>query len=268
METPPVATLLTCTQCGGELHPDEGQFFLTCPYCGTTVYIDKTQVVFHYYLAPTMNETEGRGFLSRWMAGNQTVKNLDQKSRVVGTTFEYFPLWYFKRHTANREEVLLEPAAATSVSELKKLILPAGDLRKYDSSLDSQSRPPSVPLEASLTWLEQRQIPRSEIVERSLVHIPLYTFKYEYQGKPYTTVVEAATGNVFANIYPAKAEAPYQMAGCAAALVYLILATIPLFGAAAGGGGGATIGLVLCSALGLVAAPFLFALAAWVAAKV
>jgi DNA-directed RNA polymerase subunit RPC12/RpoP len=268
MDTPPVATRLTCTQCGGELHPDEGQAFLTCPYCGSTVYVDKSQVVFHYSLAPTIDETKGRGFLARWMAGNQTVKDLDQKSRVVGSSFEYFPLWYFKRRTSSREEILLEPAAATSISELKKLILPAGDLRKYETSLDPQARPPTVPLEASLAWLEQRNIPRPEIVERSLVHIPLYTFKYVYQNKPYTAVVEAATGNVFANIFPAKAEAPYQMAGCIAALVYLCLAIFPIVGLLAGGAPGATIGLALCGALGLVAAPFLFALAAWVAAKV
>lgn len=268
MDTPPIATRLNCTQCGGELHPDEGQLFLTCPYCGSTVYIDKSQVVFHNYLAPTLDENEGRGFLARWMAGNQTVKDLDQKSRVTGSSFEYFPLWYFKRRTSGREEILLEPAAATSISELKKLILPAGDLRKYEPSLDSQARPPTVPLEASLAWLEQRQIPRAEIVERSLVHIPLYTFKYVYQNKPYTTVVEAATGNVFANIFPAKAEAPYRTAGCITALVYLCLAIFPLAGAVVSGTSGMTIGLALCGVLGLVAAPFLFALAAWVAAKV
>jgi DNA-directed RNA polymerase subunit RPC12/RpoP len=268
MDTPPVATQLTCTQCGGELHPDEGQSFLTCPYCGSTIYVDKSQVVFHYSLAPTVSEADGRGFLARWMAGNQTVKDLDKKSRVVGTSFEYFPLWVFKRRSTAQEEILLEPAAATSISELKKLILPAGDLQKYNPSLDPQARPPTVPLDASLGWVEARGIPRAEIVERSLVHIPLYTFKYVYQNKPYTAVVEAATGNVFANIFPAKAEAPYRMVGCVVALVYLCLALFPLGGLAFNGTPGATIGLVLCAALGLVAAPFLFALAAWVAARV
>ena len=51
---PPVATQLTCTQCGGELHPDEGQTFVTCPYCGAAVYLDKSRVVFHWYVAPTL----------------------------------------------------------------------------------------------------------------------------------------------------------------------------------------------------------------------
>jgi hypothetical protein len=59
------------TMCG-ELHPDEGQIFLTCPYCGSTVYLDKSQVVFHWYLAPTLDETQARASLARWMSGSQT----------------------------------------------------------------------------------------------------------------------------------------------------------------------------------------------------
>jgi predicted RNA-binding Zn-ribbon protein involved in translation (DUF1610 family) len=80
METKPPEDALTCAQCGGELHPDEGQIFLTCPFCSSTVYIDKRRVVFHWYLAPTLDEAKARGALSRWMAGNQTVKDLDRKA--------------------------------------------------------------------------------------------------------------------------------------------------------------------------------------------
>ena len=58
----------------------EGQVFVTCPFCSSTVYLDKSQVVFHWYLAPTLNESDAQGALRRWMAGNQTVKDLDQNS--------------------------------------------------------------------------------------------------------------------------------------------------------------------------------------------
>jgi hypothetical protein len=165
---------ITCTQCGGELHPDEGQIFLTCPYCSTTVYLDKSQVVFHWYLAPTLDEARAQGSLARWMAGNETVKDLDQKARVEPPSFEYFPLWQLKRRGKDgREQVLLEPAAATSVSEIRRLNLPAGDLRKYDPGLDTQVHLPNIPLETAVGWLVERQIPADEITERSLVHIPL-----------------------------------------------------------------------------------------------
>jgi predicted RNA-binding Zn-ribbon protein involved in translation (DUF1610 family) len=269
METSLPSSTISCTQCGGELHPEQGQMFFTCPYCSATVYLDKSRVVFHWYLAPTLDEAKARASLARWMAGNETVKDLDQKARLTGAAFEYFPVWYFKHQLpGGKEDILLEPAAATSISEIRRVRLPGGDLRKYDSGLDAQAQPPSVPLQTALGWLADRQVPQQEIAEQALVHIPMYTFKYVYQNRPYAAVVEAATGGVFANIFPAKAEAPYLMVGGLAAIVFLCLATFPVIGAAANGGSGAGVGLLACAGLGIVAAPVLFALAAWVAAKI
>jgi DNA-directed RNA polymerase subunit RPC12/RpoP len=264
----PVNTFL-CTQCGGELHPDEGQIFLTCPYCSSSVYIDKSRVVFHWAIAPTIDDNKARSALARWMAGNQTVKDLDKKARLLSATFEYFPVWYFKIRRNNRqEEIMLTPAAATSVSEIRHIKVPAGDLRKYDSQLDPQSVPPSIPLEATLRWLEQQNIPKNEIAEQAIVHVPIFTFKYQFQNTVYTALVEAATGGVYANLFPAKAEAPYRLAGILTALIYLCLACMPIFGAAADGGEGTGLGLLACIGLGIVIAPFVFFLAVWVAAKV
>jgi hypothetical protein len=227
-------------------------------------------VVFHWYLAPTLDETQARGALSRWMAGNQTVKDLDRKARVTEVAFQFFPMWYFKRRQAGgREAIDLMPGAATAVSEIVHLRLPAGDLRKYNQDIDPQAVAPTVPLQAALTWLAtEQQANASEIAEQSLVHIPIYNIKYTYQGKVFTALVEGATGEVIANIYPAKAEAPYLVVGGLAALVFLCLALFPVIGGIANGSGGAAAGFGLCAAAGIIAAPVLFGLAAWVAAKV
>ncbi len=268
MDTPGQSTpSINCTQCGGELHPDEDQIFLTCPYCGSTVFLDKSQVVFHWSLAATLNDNDARGALARWMSGNQTVKDLDKKATLAGKSFEYFPVWYFKRRQGTNETIILQPAAATSVSELQRLPLAAGDLEKYNPSLDSQARPPSVPLETAIQWLSQRQVPSGEIVERALVHIPLYTFKYGYQGKTYTAVVDGASGQVFANIFPAKAEAPYALIALLTAVIFLCLASAPVIGAMTNGAGFA-IGAGILLIGGLIAAPILIGLAAWIASKV
>lgn len=270
MENKLPENILSCTQCGGELHPDEGQIFLTCPFCNSTIYIDKSRVVFHWYLAPTLDEAKARGALSRWMAGNQTVKDLDQKARITEATFQYFPMWYFKEQRAGgREQIHLMPGAATAISEIVHLRLPAGDLRKYNQEVDAQAVAPSVPLQAALSWLAAEQhASEAQVAEQSLVHIPLYIFKYTYQNTLYTALVEGATGEVIANIYPAKAEAPYLVVGGLAALVYLCLALFPVIGGIANGSSGAAVGLGLCAAAGLIAAPVFFALAAWVAAKI
>lgn len=260
--------LVLCTQCGGELHPDEGQIFLTCPYCSSTVYLDKARVVFHWYLAATLDENKARGALARWMSGNQTVKDLDTKARLAGIQFEYFPLWYIKRRKpGGQDEVLLRPAAATSVTELQHLRLPAGDLRKYNSQLDSQAHTPTVPMDSVVNWLKDTNISEKELVERALVHIPLYTCKYIYNGQTYTALVDGATGTVLANIFPAKQEAPYAIAGAISAIVFLCLAIAPVAGALAGGEG-IGIGIGVCVAGGVIVTPFLLALAAWVASRV
>ena len=123
-------------------------------------------------------------------------------------------------------------------------------------------------LETALGWLEERHIPQQEIVERSLVHIPLYICKYTFQRNDYLALVEGATGGVVANLYPAKAEAPYQTLAIVSALVFLCLATFPLVGIVLGGESSFLIGVLACLGGGLVAAPILLALAAWVAAKI
>lgn len=261
--------MVSCSQCGGNLFPDAGQIFLTCPYCSSTVFLDKSQVVFHWYVAPTLDETKARGALARWMAGNQTVKDLDRKASVTEVVFSYFPMWLFKRRLpSGADQSLLIPAAATSISELKRLNLPPGDLRKSTAEIDRVAQPPTVPLEAALEWLNQNKVPSHEIVEKSLVHVPIYTCKYFFNGRVYTAIVEGASGEVFANLYPAKAEAPYMAIGGITAVIYLCLATFPAMGALQSGATGLGIGLLICSGAGLIIAPILFAVAAWIAAKI
>jgi hypothetical protein len=196
------------------------------------------------------------------------VKDLDKKARLAGSAFEYFPLWYFKlNHPGGLEEITLQPAAATSVSELLHLKLPAGDLRKIDPGMEAQVHTPNVPLQTALDWASEHQEPGVKVIERALVHIPVYTFKYTYNGNSYTALVEAATGGVFANIYPAKAEAPFLLVGGITAAVFLCLASFPVVGALSDRSSGLGIGALACLGAGVVAVPVLLALAAWVAAK-
>ncbi len=139
----------------------------------------------------------------------------------------------------------LEPAAATSVTEITRLNLPAGDLKPHDASIEAQSVAPTVPLEAARGWLNQTY-GSPQVKQSALVHIPIYIFKYTYKNQPYTAMVEAGTGAVLANIYPAKSEAPYLLAGGLAAIVYLVLAFIGLASP------------ITALILALIATPFLF----------
>ena len=263
-------TEFRCTQCGGTLHPDEGQIFLTCPYCSSAVYLDKSKVVFHWSLRRTLTPDAAAANLRRWMAGNQTVKDLDRKSKVVSTTFQYFPVWYVKSRGANagKESVFIEPAAAISVSEIKSLEIPSGDLQKYDPALDSDAVQPTVPFPAMLDWLTGRGVEPAAIAEAALVHLPIYIFKYEFGGHTYTTMVEGASGKVFANIFPAKAEAPYLVVAIVATAGFLCVSSFPIIGYLTAQEAGVGVGLLACLIAGGLFAIPVFALSAYVSAKV
>jgi hypothetical protein len=263
-------TEFQCTQCNGVLRPDEGQMFLTCPYCGSAVYLDKSKVVFHWSLARTVTPEAAQANLFRWMAGNHTVKDLDKKSRVVSTTFQYFPLWYAKEkdEQTKKENIFLEPAAAISISEIKHLQIPSGDLQKYDTALDAEAVTPTVPFPAMLQWLAARGAHAHEIAEAALVHLPIYIFKYVYNGQTYTAMVEGASGKVFANLFPAKAEAPYYLVAIAATLGFLCISSFPVIGYFTAEEAGVGLGLLACLLAGAAFAIPVFALAAWVSAKV
>jgi len=261
-------TDFNCAQCGGALHPDEGQVFLTCPYCHSAVYLDKSRVVFHWSLNRTVAPEEAAANLRRWMAGNQTVKDLDRKSQVTTTTFQYFPLWYVKAREAGKDRISLEPAAAISISEIKSLDLPVGDLQKYDSALDAEAVQPSVPYPALLNWLAGRGVEQDKILEAALVHVPVYLFKYQFAGKTYAAMVEGGSGKVFANIFPPKAEAPYHLVAIVATLGFLFISSFPLLGYFIDREVGLPLGVLACLVGGAVFAVPVFALAAFVSAKV
>ena len=242
--------------------------FLTCPYCGSAVFLDKSKVVFHWSLACTVAPEAAAANLRRWMAGNQTVKDLDTKSKVTASTFQYFPMWYAKAQVKGKEGVYLEPAAAISISEIKSLDIPAGDLQKYDASLDAQAVAPSVPYPAMLDWLISRGVQSDQVTEAALVHLPLYVYKYGFAGKTYSAMVEGASGKVFANIFPAKAETPYFMVAAVSTLLFLCVSTFPIAGLLINRGAGLGVGLLACLVAGVVVAIPVFVLAAVVSAKV
>ena len=67
---------------------------------------------------------------------------------------------------------------------------------------------------------------------------------------------------------PAGAQIGAERGPRATGGTFLVLALIPIIAALIGDESGFGLGLAICAGLGLLAAPLLFALAAWVAAKV
>lgn len=250
-------TQLLCQQCAAALVVEPGSQYATCDYCGTVNFLDKSEAVLHYAVRPTIDEPQADATLRRWMAGNHTAKGLDKDARIQSRTFEYFPMWLARTEAGGEEIVHLRPGAALSVMELDKLQLPAASLAPYDDSMDGLAVRPTVPVTTIRSWLtDNKGVAAGGIREIALVHVPLYQFKYAYKGQTYTALVDAAAGQVFAAIFPAKFELPYVSIGGFGCLAYFLAALIPaitwlVMPGTAGVGLGMAIYLVVAVALAI-----------------
>ena len=204
---------IKCTQCGADVTVQQDETFIECPFCASALFLDKRKVVFHYLINSNFKPNEAEGNLKRWMSGNHTVKDLDQKAQIVKSEFYYFPVWYFKTQDASGDKIYLQPAASTSVSEIKKLQIPAGALKFYEKNTynEDEIKKPDVLYDSAKTWLEGSGVSLDTVKEEALLHIPFYQFYYNCGGQSYTALVEASSGQVYSNIYPAKSEAPFRI---------------------------------------------------------
>ncbi len=224
-----VSTQLLCKQCSAPLSVELGAKFVTCEFCNPVNFVDKSQAVLHYTVTPTLDEQGAAAALRRWMAGNQTVKGLDQAAHIESQTYQLFPLWQVRTVHGQEEKVIFKPAAALSIVGLSKLSVPAADLVPYNDALDGVAVKPTVPVTAVHSWLANNEgIPTGTIEELSLVHTPIYQFKYTYKEQSYTALVDAAAGQVFTAIYPEKFELPYVSIGGFGCLAYFLAALIPI----------------------------------------
>lgn len=238
---------MVCTQCGGENEVTSGQTFVTCTFCGSTLFVDRTDVVSHYRISPLLGEAEAKASLYRWMSGDDTVKDLDRKSQLESVELVSFPVWLFRVKDADGQHVYVEPAAPTLIPHLTELSVPAGRLEAYrveDQTVEVVDV--TVPLATARGWLEQRNV--GQTVETALVQVPFWRCRYHYEGQSFSAAVDASTGSVLAAVYPEKAESPYFLVAAlglvlfglegllitnlAAKLVVFCLTAVPLTGLA------------------------------------
>ncbi len=217
-----------CTQCGGSVQTTEGDRFATCSYCGSALYIDKSKVVFHFVVMPTITMDEARGKLKRWMAGNETAKDLDVHSQVTHEEMLYFPMWRFVSNDGSGSREFSEMAGSFAIPEIKSIPLSGGSL-KYFAPKEFEGlhlKEPEVLMESALHWMEQRGIPRTGLTEANLIHIPFYHFRYQYNKTLYQSVVDGVSGRVLSSIFPPKTELPFVGLAISAALFFFVAGLI------------------------------------------
>jgi hypothetical protein len=218
--SPEAANTIRCPKCGAENPLPSGARLVRCAFCDAALYVDRGGAVAHYRLPRLLSLEDAAAALRRWMAGNETVKDLDSKATLGSVVPLSFPMWFFRFDAGGHEETLVEPAAATPVPQLADLRVPAGQLLAYAPEAGVEETAASVPLETARGWLVQRGT--SEPRETALVHLPLWRCEYAFAGKSWSALVDGSTGAVIASVFPAKAETPYRAMAAVGLVLFVV----------------------------------------------
>jgi hypothetical protein len=211
---------ISCPKCGGENVLSSGTRVLRCTFCDAALFIDRGGAVQHYLLPRLVTLEDAAAALRRWMAGNETVKDLDRKAALGVPEPISFPMWFFRFDAGGHEETLVEPAAPTPVPQLADLRVPAGQLVPYVPEPEVSATEATVPLETARGWLVQRGT--AEPNESALVHLPLWRCEYAYGGRTWSALVDGSTGAVVASVFPAKSESPYRAVAAVGLVLFVI----------------------------------------------
>jgi DNA-directed RNA polymerase subunit RPC12/RpoP len=215
---------VNCTQCGASLTVGATERLLDCPYCDTAIVVDGSQTLFHEVMLPTVKAADTGAHLRRFLGGRDTVANLDQQAVLSEPVLEYFPFWAFTVAGERGDQLVLQPAAPSSLQGLQGLSLPAGNTRPMDPEVTGEAAviEPEVPMETAREWLSGRFGDGVQVRRSVLYHLPLYRTPYSCKGETYRAAVDGVTGKVFPADFPAKAEAPYVLVAVLALAVFAV----------------------------------------------
>lgn len=196
-----------CPKCAGPVAFDAGTKFVKCSYCDSQIFIDKSGAGFYYAVPFMVDEANSLGIFKRWAAGPSRAKDLDKLAQVAGVARSYFPVYLFRRDVGGKEEVIIEPAASTTLPGLHRLKVPAGDMKVFDDSYDTAGADLVKPDIDMLSYTEK--LP-GKAKEQALVYFPIWRISYVFEQRRYEVVLDGSSGEVFASEFPQRSSAAYM----------------------------------------------------------
>ena len=259
-----------CAQCGGVLHPDEGQIFLTCPYCGSAVFLDKSKVVFHWSLTCTVTPRSGRRQPAALDGGQPDRQRPRPQVQGHGSPPSNISPCGTPRRRRSGKEARLSGAGRRHLDQRDQV---AGHPGRRPAEIRRQPRRPGGGTQRSLSG-HARLADRPRRADRQRARKPRWCICPSISSS--TTLPARATppwwralrAKCSPTSFPPRPKRPISSWPPCPPLVFLCVSTFPLVGYAANRGAGLGLGLLACLGAGLVVAMPVFILAAVVSAKV
>ena len=205
---------IKCIRCGAPVEFDPSSKFVSCSYCSSQIYIDKSGAGFYYYLVFKTSRDAAEGIFRRWCAGSKMAKDLPQEAKIFSVKAKYFPVYTFKRNVNGQEVIYVEPAKNTTLPGMHSLKVPPGDAKIFDSNVKMENFaqeigdiPELITPDLDMTAYMSR-LPGTPI-EQALVFFPIWDIQYNYKGKIYQVIIEGSGGEIFSTEFPTRPSTGY-----------------------------------------------------------
>lgn len=179
---------IRCASCSAEIPLERDEEFLVCPFCHSSLYLDRAHAFKSWTLKPAVSATGAADRLAQELARREI-----PPVRATGTQALLAPFWGI-RGGAMQETV---PAFSPVPALLQGYRLPSADALGFD---DSQTGAFSVvPCSESSS---SRWEGRDDISSFTLYRVPFYRLSFGEGAAPYAAWVDAVTGKVYMDQAP------------------------------------------------------------------
>ncbi|MCC6002780.1 MAG: zinc ribbon domain-containing protein [Thermofilum sp.] len=251
--------MTVCPYCGANVERQAGEVVLTCPYCGTAFTIQGVEVGEHLMGRVNYGVQQLFHTFKAWaLRMPETPNDFVEKASFENYSLVFHPFWLYVvkvrvAYPGGSEEIVLNIALPASTSmigtpiEKPKLSL-AGKVyysHKYVLSnggkIVNPDVDPSSADQKALTLAEELaqqsvafrfrekarlRVEGKEIVERKLVHQPIYQVTYTYNGKNYKFIADASDSRVLYAEVPV--ELKFRVAALICGISSLVLGSVTL----------------------------------------
>lgn len=179
---------IRCANCGAEIAVERDDAFLVCPFCNSSLYLDRAHTFKNLLLTAGLQEASARDLLQKELALREIPPAPARKVERV-----LLPYWGVRGESLQETMPAYSPAPAV----LQGYRLPSAGAVFYEEGLAGGFEPVACSEAASSRWEG-----REDVSSFALYRVPFYKISFGGGARAYTAWVEAVAGKVFMDDAP------------------------------------------------------------------
>jgi DNA-directed RNA polymerase subunit RPC12/RpoP len=189
--------IIVCSQCGAKITTEKEKRFLTCPFCRSSLILEKDRTFACFYLQHKRNDQWARGALLARLSRAGYRETLGN----IKIDFRYFPVWHIT-HTDGTTRT--QPGAQTLHTEISSVRIPAGDLKYVEehSSSGEKFPPPTIHPDAASLWTKDVGREMESIERLWLMYLPVYFMDFTLDGTYHRGSLVGETTTIYSDTLP------------------------------------------------------------------